>query len=159
MKVLIAEDELLSRSMLARNLQKLGFAVEVAVNGKDAWEKFEREVYSIVVTDWNMPEMNGIELVRRIRGAEGKEYVYLIVLTARTESMDLMEGIEAGADDFIPKPVELEELRVRLRLGERMVRNQQALTEQKHELEVWKAKAEKMSAELKRLNVDVDQFA
>ncbi len=159
MRVLIAEDEMLSRRMLTRDLQKLGFEVDAAENGRDAWEKFQRNTSQIVVTDWMMPEMNGIELVKRIRGVEREEYVYVILLTARTEKTDLIEGMEAGADDFIVKPFELEELRVRLRAGERMLEQHQAIARQKKELEVWKAKAEKMTAELNRSNAELDQFA
>jgi light-regulated signal transduction histidine kinase (bacteriophytochrome) len=159
MRVLIAEDEMLSRRMLTRDLQKLGFEVDAAENGRDAWEKFQRHASPIVVTDWNMPEMNGIDLVKCIRGLEKEEYVYVILLTARNEKTDLIEGMEAGADDFIVKPFELEELRVRLRAGERMLEIQQATARQKKELEVWKAKAEKMTAELKRSNAELDQFA
>ena len=145
--------------MLVRDLEKLGFEVDAAENGLQAWEQFQRDACQIVVTDWNMPEMSGIDLVRRIRALEREEYVYLILLTGRTEKTDLIAGMEAGADDFIVKPFEVEELRVRLHAGERMIKIQHALARQKKELEAWKAKAEKVTEELKRSNADLDQFA
>ena len=159
MKVLIVEDERLSLLVLRRDLQELGFEVNAAENGREAWDKFQEGAYPIVVTDWNMPEMSGIDLVRRIREVPREEYIYLILLTARAEKTDLIAGMEAGADDFIVKPFEPDELRVRLRAAERMLQIQHALAKQKKELELWKAKAEKMTEELKRSNAELGQFA
>jgi sigma-B regulation protein RsbU (phosphoserine phosphatase) len=143
MKILLAEDEMISRRMLERDLKKLGYEVHGVANGKDAWDQFQEQRHPIVISDWEMPEMSGIELVKRIRGLPGEEYVYLVLLTSRTAKKDLIEGMEAGADDFIAKPFELEELRVRLRAGQRIIEMERSLARQKNELEDWKTRVQK----------------
>lgn len=126
MKVLIADDSRLSRRLLAASLAKWQFEVVEAENGAQAWQLFQQEHYPLVLTDWMMPEMDGLELVRRIRSADLPSYVYIILLTARTEKQDLVQAMEAGADDFLAKPIDQDELRVRVREGERIVRLEQA---------------------------------
>jgi DNA-binding response OmpR family regulator len=123
MKVLIADDEAVSRRLLQNYLQKWGHDVTVAENGADAWRHFEAGAFPVVITDWEMPGMNGVELIRRIRAASesGSGYVYAILLTAKAQKEDLVEGMEAGADDFLTKPFDRDELRVRLRAGERIM--------------------------------------
>jgi sigma-B regulation protein RsbU (phosphoserine phosphatase) len=133
MKVLIAEDDRVSRRMLQRQLEKWGHEVVAAEDGKDAWEKFQANDFSIVVSDWMMPEMDGIELVRRIRGSQTNGYVFLILLTARSKKEDIVVGMEAGADDFLSKPFDQGELRVRLRAGERIIELERNLA-QRNEL-------------------------
>ena len=135
MKVLIAEDDRVSRHMLQRQLEKWGHEVVAAVDGKDAWEKFESEGFSIVVSDWMMPEMDGIELVRKIRGAETTGYVFVILLTALSKKEDIIAGMEAGADDFLSKPFDQGELRVRLRAGERIIELERSLAQRNALLE------------------------
>lgn len=136
MKVLIAEDDRVSRRMLQRQLEKWGHEVIAAVDGKDAWEKFQADDFSIVVSDWMMPEMDGIELVRRIREAETTGYVFVILLTARSEKEDIIVGMEAGADDFLSKPFDQGELRVRLRAGERIINLERDLAQRNELLQV-----------------------
>jgi len=126
-KILVAEDELISRTMLQRDLEKLGYDVAVAENGRQAWDLFEEDEFQLVLSDWMMPEMNGLDLVRKIREAGRENYVYVILLTSRAEKSDIVEGMEAGADDFITKPFVLDELRVRLHAGERVLRLEQSL--------------------------------
>ena len=121
MKVLIADDDSISRKLLQSYLQKWGCEVSVARDGAEAWSCFEREEFSLVITDWVMPELDGVELVRRIRSVPRPGYVYVILLTAKGEKEDLVEAMEAGADDFLTKPFDRDELRVRLRAGERIV--------------------------------------
>src|SRR5687768_12733505 len=121
MHVLIADDEAVSRKLLERYLEKWGHQVTVACDGQEAWTLFQQGDYPIVVTDWMMPQMDGVELIRRIRASEHADYVYTILLTARSHKEDLVEGMEAGADDFVTKPFDRDELRVRLREGERIV--------------------------------------
>ncbi|MHB8897255.1 MAG: PP2C family protein-serine/threonine phosphatase [Thermoguttaceae bacterium] len=135
MKVLIAEDDRISRSMLQRQLEKWGHAVVAAVDGKDAWEKFQAGGFSIVVSDWMMPEMDGIELVRRIRESQTQGYVFVILLTARSKKEDVIVGMEAGADDFLSKPFDQGELRVRLRAGERIIELERSLAQRNALLE------------------------
>ena len=133
MKVLIADDEAVSRRLLQNYLQKWGHEVTVAQNGAEAWRLFEAGGFAVVITDWEMPEMDGVELVRRIRAASASEpgYVYAILLTAKSQKEDLVEGMEAGADDFLTKPFDRDELRVRLRAGERIMALEQQLREAK----------------------------
>jgi two-component system, NtrC family, sensor kinase len=127
MKVLIADDDSVSRKLLQSYLQKWGCEVSVARDGAEAWSCFEREEFSLVITDWVMPALDGVELVRRIRSVPRPGYVYVILLTAKGEKEDLVEGMEAGADDFLTKPFDRDELRVRLRAGERIVGLEQQL--------------------------------
>ena len=133
MKVLIADDEAISRRLLQNYLQKWGHDVTVAQDGAEAWRLFEAGGYQVVITDWEMPGMDGVELVRRIRAASASEpsYVYAILLTAKSQKEDLVEGMEAGADDFLTKPFDRDELRVRLRAGERIMLLEQQLREAK----------------------------
>jgi two-component system NtrC family sensor kinase len=122
MRVLIAEDEPVSRRLLQAHLEGWGHEVTAASSGAEAWRLFEAGDFPLVISDWMMPEIDGPELVRRIRAAQRPGYVYVILLTARSRKEDLIQGMEAGADDFVTKPFDREELRVRLRAGERIVR-------------------------------------
>ena len=130
MKVLIAEDDPISRRLLQSHLEKWGHAVTTAADGAEAWRLFQAGDYPLVVSDWMMPEMDGPELVRRIRACERPGYVYVILLTARAQKADVVLGMEAGADDFVTKPFDREELRVRIRAGERIVQLEHTLAEQ-----------------------------
>ena len=134
MKVLIADDDPVSRRLLQSYLQKWGYDVATAGDGADAWRLFEQEEYPVIITDWVMPELNGTELIRRVRASQRPHYVYAILLTSRSQKEDLVEGMEAGADDFVNKPFLAEELRVRLRAGERIVNLERALADQNQAL-------------------------
>ena len=134
MKVLIAEDEAISRRLLQSYLERWGHEVVVAQNGVEAWNLFQAGEFRIVISDWMMPEMDGVELIRRIRAAERAGYVYLILLTARSQKEDIVEGMEAGADDFVTKPFDRDELRVRLRAGQRIMELEAALRSALEEL-------------------------
>lgn len=134
MKVLIADDDLVSRRLLQGYLQKWGYEVTVAMNGAEAWWLFEQNEFQIVISDWMMPELDGTELIRRIRASARPGYVYTILLTARSQKNDLVEGMEAGADDFVSKPFDGDELHVRVRAGERIVKLEQALADQNRAL-------------------------
>jgi len=134
MKVLIAEDDPISRVLLQGHLQKWGHEVTAANTGAEAWRLFQAGSYPLVVSDWMMPEMDGPELIRRIRACPRPGYVYVILLTSRTQKADVVVGMEAGADDFVTKPFDREELRVRLRAGERIVQLEHTLAEQNQAL-------------------------
>jgi DNA-binding response OmpR family regulator len=134
MKVLVADDDPVSRRLLQSYLQKWGYEVAVAVNGAEAWQLFEQEEFPLVISDWMMPEMDGRELIRRIRESRRPNYVYTILLTARSHKEDLVEGMEAGADDFVSKPFDRDELHVRIRAGERIIKLERALEDQNREL-------------------------
>ena len=121
MRILIAEDEAVSRRLLQGHLQRCGHEVIAAKNGAEAWTFFQAGEFPIVISDWMMPEMDGLELIRRIRGCRRPGYVYTILLTSRSQKEDLIEGMESGADDFLTKPFDHDELRVRLRAGQRVI--------------------------------------
>ena len=134
MKILIAEDDAVSRRLLQSHLQKWGHEVVVARDGAEAWSLFEAGDFYFVVTDWMMPEMDGVELIRRIRARPDKGYPFIILLTARSETEDIVVGLEAGGDDFVTKPFDHNELRVRVRAGERLIELEQTLAEQNRRL-------------------------
>jgi signal transduction histidine kinase len=129
MKILIADDDSVSRHFLQYYLQKWGYDVTAAEDGAKAWRIFEDGLFPMVITDWMMPELDGAGLIRRIRASQRPGYVYAILLTARSQKEDLVEGMEAGADDFLTKPFDRDELRVRLRAGERIIRLEHHLRE------------------------------
>ena len=123
MRVLIAEDERITLRTLERRLAGWGHDVATAENGAVAWELFQSQPFDAVLTDWQMPELEGLELVRRIRAAESTagRYVYVILLTSKSEKTDLVAGLEAGADDFLTKPFDNGELQARLNSGQRII--------------------------------------
>jgi DNA-binding response OmpR family regulator len=121
MKVLIAEDDRDSRELLSWLLEKLGYQVVATENGKQAWEAFRREKIRLVISDLLMPDVDGLELCRRIRSMQSSKYTYIILLTALIGKRDYLEGMEAGADDFITKPFDPDELKARLRVAQRII--------------------------------------
>jgi putative two-component system response regulator len=121
MRVLIVDDDEISLELLENTLRRAGYDVLVARNGPDALEQLASSSCRLVISDWEMPAMSGIELCRRIRERNFPTYVYIILVTARTRTHDVVEGMDAGADDFITKPFEPAELCVRLRAGERIL--------------------------------------
>jgi sigma-B regulation protein RsbU (phosphoserine phosphatase) len=134
MKVLIADDEAISRRLLQGYLERWGHEVVVAQNGAEAWDLFAAGDFPIVISDWVMPELDGVELIRRIRAHQRPGYVYTVLVTSKSQKEDLVEGMEAGADDFITKPFDRDELRVRLRAGKRIIELETALLASLEEL-------------------------
>jgi DNA-binding response OmpR family regulator len=132
MKVLIAEDDRDSRELLAWMLQKLGYQVVSAANGKEAWDAFRKGRFRLVISDVLMPEIDGLELCRRIRMHKQSKYTYIIMITALIGKKDYLEGMDAGADDFVTKPFDPDELKARLRVAERIIsfQEQAALAEE-----------------------------
>jgi diguanylate cyclase (GGDEF)-like protein len=128
MKVLVAEDNPVFQSMLRALLTKWGYNVVAARDGLAAWRILEPDTAPrLAILDWMMPGMDGVELCRRVRAAGREPYIYILLLTARTESEDLVQGMEAGADDYLTKPFNAHELRVRLRAGRRILDLQEEL--------------------------------
>jgi DNA-binding response OmpR family regulator len=121
MKVLIAEDDGDLRELLSWLLQKLGYEVTAASNGKQAWDRYKVDRFGIVISDVLMPELDGLELCRRIRADNQSKYTYFILITALIGKKDYLEGMEAGADDFVTKPFDPDELKARLRVAERIL--------------------------------------
>jgi putative two-component system response regulator len=120
MKILIVDDELVSRRKMDLLVRSLGYETLVASDGVEGWEIWKSERPRMVITDWMMPRMDGLELCKKIRDVEASQYIYLIMVTSREDVNDLVMGMDAGADDFITKPFIKEELAVRIRAGERI---------------------------------------
>jgi len=136
MKILIAEDNMTSRRILETILVKWNYEVISACDGNEAWEKLqEKDPPKLIILDWMMPGINGVEICRRLRRPDGVVPMYIILLTARDEKNDIVEGLGAGADDYIAKPFDKEELRARIDVGRRVVELQTALLE-KEKLQV-----------------------
>jgi len=154
-RIVLAEDEAASRALLARQLQKAGYEVVACENGREALEAIRREVSCIVVADWMMPEMDGLELCRTVRSLgkmQALSFIYFILLTARSEQEQVVAGLEAGADDYLTKPYDKQELLARLRAGERIYALQAELMQR--QIEVHKA-----NGELATLNRKLEKLA
>ena len=117
MRVLIVDDDEIARDLLSEALSGAGYEVRAAHDGREALEILRTGVFRIVISDWEMPEMNGLELCRRIRERHFASYVYIILVTSRDGTDNVVEGLDAGADDFITKPFHPAELRVRVQVG------------------------------------------
>ncbi|WP_165233909.1 GGDEF domain-containing response regulator [Aquisphaera insulae] len=135
MRILIVEDSLTQAVDLRRRLEGLGHEVVVAHDGREAWERLEKRPEGLVISDWMMPEMSGLELCRKIRSEIKSPYVYLILLTAKTHRHERLQGLQAGADDFLGKPIDNVELDVALRSARRILDAQEALEARARELE------------------------
>jgi two-component system cell cycle response regulator len=126
-RVLVAEDDPVFRRVLLRWLNSWSYTVESAEDGQSAWDMLKRpDAPALVILDWMMPVLDGIEVCRRIRG-QATPYRYVLLLTARDSKEDLIVGFEAGADDYLTKPFHAEELRARIRVGQRILDLQDAL--------------------------------
>lgn len=179
--ILIADDEPLSRRLLQASLVRWGYEVEVAKDGEEALDVLLRDIAPrLAVLDWVMPRLDGLEVCRRARARPGAPYSYLVLLTSKEAMSDVVAGLAAGADDYLRKPFDAEELRARLRTGERILNlqaellaaqdalrvqatrdgltglyNRRALLER---LEEEMARARREGAELSVLLLDVDHF-
>lgn len=137
MKILIAEDESISRRILEAVLVKWGYEVISTRDGDDAWDKLcQKEAPKMAVLDWMMPGMEGVEICKQLREKEKdqEEYTYLILLTSKVSKESIINGMEAGADDYIVKPFDQHELRARIRAGQRIIQLQSELLAAKQEL-------------------------
>lgn len=135
-RVLLAEDETVTRRLLEAQMTRFGFEVVSVADGLAAWDVLQSpDAPSLVVLDWNMPGLDGPDVCRRIRASVQSNYTYMLLVTARHAKSDVVQGLQAGADDFISKPVDPEELHARLRTGERIVRLEQTLGRQLKELQ------------------------
>lgn len=121
MKILVVDDKLTSRKTLEIYAKKLGHEVITATDGQEAWDIWESERPRLVVTDWVMPNMNGLELCSAIREHENEDYTYIVMVTAQDEIEQIVLGMKAGADDYLTKPVNKEEFYFRLKAGERVL--------------------------------------
>jgi sigma-B regulation protein RsbU (phosphoserine phosphatase) len=134
MRILIVDDDRQIILTLKALLSKWGHRVIEAKDGAEAWQILSREKISLVVSDWMMPKVDGLQLCRKIRSENLSTYIYIILLTSRNEKSDLIEGMGAGADDFVSKPFNKNELRVRVRAAERTIELQADLSESNRRL-------------------------
>lgn len=128
MKILVADDSIVSRHLLDATLRKWGYEVVVACDGNQAWEQLQQQNSpSLAILDWMMPGMTGLEVCRLVRQKAHEPYTYILLLTSKSQKEDLIEGMESGADDYITKPFDQHELKVRLRAGTRLIELQTEL--------------------------------
>ena len=130
-RVLIAEDEPVSRRLLELLLKKWGYEVIVTHDGNQAWEMLQKigSANLVVILDWMMPGIKGIELCQRIRRRERPEYIYIILLTGKGSKKDVITGLKAGADDYVIKPFDKEELKCRVNIGRRIIELERRILE------------------------------
>jgi PAS domain S-box-containing protein len=129
MKILIAEDDYVSRNVLHKTLRKIGYNAITVEDGLEALKICNETDINMIISDWMMPNMDGVSLCRKIRETSTGNYVYFIILTVKDRKEDLIEAFEAGADDFISKPFNTAEIKARLKTGERIIK-----LEQEHKL-------------------------
>jgi len=135
MQILIAEDDLTSRTILTAVLRKSGYRVVSTCDGEEAWEALQQlGSPRLAILDWMMPELDGITVCQRVRALETERPPYIIMLTTRNERNDIVEGLRAGADDYLVKPFDLEELCARVEVGRRMINLQDRLADKVLEL-------------------------
>lgn len=133
-KILVVEDTVFSRVLISNQLRSLNYEVLEAEHGRQAWQILKENDVNLVITDWMMPEMDGVELCKKIRKYYASSYVYIIVLTAKKERQDFIEGMAAGADDFMVKPYDPMELEMKIRAGERVLSYERKLRDRNAEL-------------------------
>jgi phosphoserine phosphatase RsbU/P len=135
-RLLVADDDLVSRRILEATLRKWGYDIVTANDGLEAWEELcVPGGASIALLDWTMPSLDGVEVCRRVRALQLAEPRYLIVVTGRTTREDVLEGLGAGADEYVTKPYDPRELRARVQTGRRIVELQRSLSERVRALE------------------------
>jgi sigma-B regulation protein RsbU (phosphoserine phosphatase) len=122
MKILIAEDDAISRKILEITLQQLGHKVVAVDNGVEAWKAFDKDPVRLIVSDWMMPEVDGLDFCRKVRARPETDYTYFILLTAiATDKDNFRLAMDAGIDDFLAKPLDREAIWMRLRVAERIL--------------------------------------
>ena len=134
MRILVVDDDKISLHLVSRILKNFGYEVITASDGAEAWNILKIEPVSFVITDWMMPGMDGLELCRRIRSSNLPRYVYVMLLTAKDGSREVIQAMEAGVDDFVVKSFDKRELNARIRAGERILKLQKDLEERNKKL-------------------------
>jgi diguanylate cyclase (GGDEF)-like protein len=129
MRILIVEDQMTLGLALSRTLTRLGYEPRLVNTGSEAWNLIAGEDWRLVITDWMMPDVDGLELCRRIRARQGGSYTFVIMLTGRTDRGDRLMALETGADDFLTKPLDEDELAIRLVIARRILSVQVELEE------------------------------
>jgi two-component system chemotaxis response regulator CheY len=133
-KILVVDDDKTLRKLLQASLSQSGDEIIAVGEGEKAWDILSKGEISFVITDWNMPNLSGIDLIQRVRNYGFDQYVYMIMVTARSNREDILSGLEAGADDYLTKPISIQELRARISIGKRILNYQQRLRETQERL-------------------------
>jgi phosphoserine phosphatase RsbU/P len=133
-QILVVDDEPLIRHFLKSRLRALGHSTAEASDGKAAWDIINNQEFDLIISDWIMPEIDGLDLCRLIRQSKEPPYRYVILCTANNQKADFVKGMEAGADDFISKPIDFDDLRLRIRAAERVLTLQKNLASQNESL-------------------------
>ena len=155
-RVLIAEDDPVSRTVLEELLHEFGYEVVVCVDGDEAWEILSGEdAPELAIIDWMMPGMHGIDICRKLRETPNITDPYLMLLTVKGDREDKIKGLQAGADDYLVKPFDSEELRARVRVGQRIVRLQRQRIEE--ETGYYVRRLEQMVEELRQSRARIVQ--
>jgi two-component system cell cycle response regulator len=135
MRVLVADDSATSRAMLGKSLARWGYDVVLAENGAEAWDILEKpDAPPMAILDWVMPHLTGPDVCKKVRETRREPYTYILLLTSKNSKDETIEGLEAGADDYIVKPFDQQELSVRLRAGKRIIDLQLSLMDAREEL-------------------------
>ena len=180
LKVLIAEDDPVMQKLIAGIIETRGGIVNLADNGNQAWNIIKKEPIRFLITDWNMPGMSGYDLIGKIRKENQPYYTYIIFITGRAEQSDILRGLEIGADDYVTKPFQAQELIARVAIGKRILQFQRELEESKEKLyrlatrdsltgllnrRAWYQKLEKTLSDKKKIDepvalalLDIDHF-
>ena len=135
MKILVVDDERIERRMVEKTLSRLGYEIIPVDNGASAWKRIQEEHIRFVITDWNMPGVDGIQLIQKIRSSELSGYVYVILVTSNDRNDEIVQGLYSGADDYLTKPFHPPELEARVAVGERVLTLEDNLVRAKNQLE------------------------
>ncbi len=136
MRILVADDDSISRRILQSMLEDWGYSVRVCADGAVAWELLQRpDAPSLIILDWMMPRMDGLQVCQKVRAIPTSCPTYIMLVTSKGQNTDIVTGLQAGADDYLAKPFDREELRARVQVGVRVVELQQRLAERVRELE------------------------
>ena len=151
MRILIADDDAITRRLLETILSKWGYEVQIAADGDQAWAAMQgAEAPKLAILDWMMPGLDGVEICRRARQRMDVPYVYMMLLTSKVRKEDIIEGMDAGADDYLTKPFNRHELEVRLRAGLRILDLQEALSSSGDELAQGRAREDEAAVRIRQ---------
>lgn len=159
MKILIADDSPIARLTLKKSLNAWGYDVDTCEDGLSAWERIHQSPPEIAIIDWEMPAINGIDLCKMIQEDESLPYIYLIMITARNDTAEIVTGLEAGADDYIIKPPAKEVLRSRVAVGVRTVEYEKSLAKKNEQLQLYSSEMEKLVEERSKQLAHSDRIA
>lgn len=133
---MIVDDDPLARRLLAVNLAFAGHTTVEAEDGERAWELFQQDHHRLIITDWMMPGLDGLQLIQKIRATQSEGYTYIMLVTARGAQPDRLTGLESGADDFLSKPFDPDELLARLTIGARILKLEESLLASRRQMEI-----------------------